>query len=132
MKRASRAKTALSHPSASEWVEHEHISEPARAAAERLLESSGSPELAKHVIDVVDNESALPATPHYELANQAGFPSYLDLVSASARILPDELWLIAPLRNGACMAWNERSLKTEFFRSRREAEEWIRHDAPRR
>jgi len=60
-----------------------------------------------------------------------GFSSYLELVSASVRVCPNDSWLIAPLPNGACMVWNEHSLATEVFESRGEAENWIRQSAPR-
>lgn len=133
MNRATQTSSAplrSQHTAQVEWTEHEHVSEPARAAAERLLESSGSAERAKHVIDVVEGQSVLPATPHHELANRAGFPSYLEMVAASVRIRPNDAWLIAPLPNGACMVFNEQSLQTEYFDARTAAENWIRQSAP--
>jgi hypothetical protein len=39
-----------------EWHEHEHTVPSVQSQAEQLLETAGSPELAKHAIDVVANQ----------------------------------------------------------------------------
>ena len=39
-----------------EWHEHEHTGGAVQSQAEQLLDTAGSPELAKHAIDVVANQ----------------------------------------------------------------------------
>lgn len=39
-----------------EWHEHEHTVPSVQIQAEQLLQTAGSPELAKHAIDVVANQ----------------------------------------------------------------------------
>lgn len=111
---------------AGEWREHEHVNESAIAAAERLLESAGTPEQAKHVIDVAQNMTADHATPHYDLATRAGFTSFLELVSASTRLGNDDPWYVVQLPSGRWLAWNETSLDEVEMDSRSAAEEWTR------
>ena len=39
-----------------DWNEHEHTVPSVQIQAEKLLETAGSPEIAKHAIDVVANQ----------------------------------------------------------------------------
>jgi hypothetical protein len=44
-----------------DWSEHEHVSEQSQVAAQTLMDVTGSPEHAKHAIDVVEqSQSAAP------------------------------------------------------------------------
>lgn len=133
MSQSGHGKTSKSNDTASgaaEWAEHEHVSDPAIAAAERLLESSGTPEQAKHVIDVAHNQA--PDDPTRNLATQAGFTSYLELLSASTRVDGDEPWYVVQLPTGQWMAWNETSLESANYDSRSAAEDGIQRRALRR
>ena len=39
---------------AAEWHDHEHVADQVQLAAQQLVEQAGSPELAKHAIEVVE------------------------------------------------------------------------------
>ena len=53
---AGATSKAPSPASDSEWTQHEHVSQPSRMDAQRLVDQAGTPELAKHAIDSVTEE----------------------------------------------------------------------------
>lgn len=105
-----------------DWQNHEHVSEATQSAAQQLLESAGSADLAKHAIDVIDDEQHVAPTPHHDLATRAGFTSYLELASASTRIAATQDgqtgWFITPLPSGRWIVWNDLDLHEREFPTR--------------
>jgi hypothetical protein len=43
-------------PAAPDWIQHEHVSDQVQLEAAKLVELVGSAELAKHAIDVVQQD----------------------------------------------------------------------------
>jgi hypothetical protein len=112
MDQPSKGKRALraDHPApaAAEWREHEHVNERAQSEAERLLESTGTPELAKHAIDVAQERKEFQPGAGDELAQRVGFDSYAALLDASTSIdTSHRTWYVVPTADGDWVAWNE-------------------------
>jgi hypothetical protein len=104
-----------------EWQEHEHVHEQAQSEAERLLESTGTPELAKHAIDVAQERKLIvePAA-RDQLARRVGFDSYEALQGASAPFkTAGRTWYLVPTADGDWVAWNE----TDYQEHRWESQE---------
>lgn len=61
-----------------EWHEHEHTTPSVHSHAEQLLKEAGSPELAKHAIDVAANQMDSPLTIDSETIDSDG-PDAVDV-----------------------------------------------------
>lgn len=127
--RGQRKANATNAKDAAAWQQHEHISQEAQAAADRLLNAVGTAELAKHAVDVVAEGSMAGSTPHHDLATRVGFASYLDLASASKSVAgihhSQEGWHITPLQSGRWIVWNDSELREQQFDNRTAAERWL-------
>jgi hypothetical protein len=97
---------------AAAWTEHEHVSEPAKAQARRLVDELGSPELAKQAVDSVAGTVAGATDAKERLARELGFVSYLDLFEASTpvRSSDERNWFVTSKPGGTWVAWNEQEL----------------------
>ena len=93
-----------------DWAEHEHIAPPVQSQAQRLLYEAGSPELAKHALEVAAGE--LPGShPDLldELAERWGYRSRHDLLAASISVASShgQMWWLTPVNGRAWIAWSE-------------------------
>ncbi len=124
---AARAQTGDVDSSASpadSWHEHEHVASPLQIQAQRLLAEAGSPELAKHAVDLAGQ--APPAgSPQDQFARQLEFASYLSLFEDSSLCAADEgrQWFATAIRNGEWILWNDADLVIAGTYPTREAAE---------
>lgn len=108
------------------WNEHEHVAENAKIDAQKLVDTAGSPELAKQAIDAASNDNAKDKD---ALAAQLGFDSYLDMFESSTIVTAPsgETFYITGERSGAWAVWSERTLDTgKRFKTMDDAEQFIR------
>ncbi len=112
-----------------EWRDHEHVAEQAQAEADRLLESTGTPELAKHAIDVASERKDFTARDDF--ARRVGFASYQELLAASAPLVNSngQTWYTTWTVNNKWIAWNEVELRDDRWDSREGAIRWINESA---
>lgn len=112
-----------------EWRDHEHVAEHAQAEAQRLLESTGTPELAKHAIDVAGERQEYTARDDF--ARRAGFASFQELLAASAPVTAanGQTWYATPVPNHKWIAWNEVDLRDDQWDSQEAAIRWINESA---
>jgi hypothetical protein len=95
-----------------------------RMHAERLVQESGSAELARKAIDKVQGDPQ-PAPCRDDLAKSLGFESYLALFEASSPLVAGDgkNWCVTPLPGGKWVAWNDTDLASgERFETREQAE----------
>jgi hypothetical protein len=117
--------------SAEAWKEHEHISGPVQDQAQKLIQSAGSPQLARQALEAAEREQASPVAtsvgagaphaasrPHAEsgkdqFARQHGFRSYLELFEASTSMSQSggKNWFVTGLPSGKWICWNEQNLE---------------------
>ena len=97
--------------SSQELQEHEHVTPPMKAQAEKLLEEAGTPALARQAVDSLA-EPQPAAADKDEFARRLGFASYLDLFEASTRAASagGRNWFITALRGGRWVVWNDADL----------------------
>jgi hypothetical protein len=123
-----------------EWHEQEQTAEPANVQAQRLLEETGSPELAKQAVDTVAARSqpghaGTPShitPPHTEKTNarapermanpgselkdrfaqELGYQSYLELFEGSTPVPTHDgkAWCVSNDNEGNWIAWNDQDL----------------------
>ena len=106
-----------------DWLNHEHIAELTHGQAQQLIESAGSADLAKHAIEIVDQQAAdarsseveSPPEAQTKLARLLGYTSYLDLVESSkqAGTDGDRHWLVTAIADGSWALWNDSDLAVE-------------------
>jgi len=119
----SDASTAASHE---QWARHEHVADPAQIAAQRLVDATGSVELAKQVLNNATeptNDSAGSSAESRDLfARGQGFGSYLEMFEAAEPISDPShgVWMIASI-GSTCIAWSEREFVAITFANRDEA-----------
>ncbi len=112
-----------SEPLSPDWLNHEHIAELTHGQAQQLIESAGSADLAKHAIEIVDQQAAnarpseveSPPEAQTKLARLLGYTSYLDLVESSkqAGTDGDRHWLVTAVADGSWALWNDSDLAVE-------------------
>ena len=120
---------AQSRPSlepASDWSQHEHTAESANADAQKLVDQTGSPELAKQAIDAVAERQKTGRTEDKKdaFSKQLGFESYLELFEASTPVpsRDGKSWCVTSDRQGQWVVWNDRDLRVQQrFSSREDA-----------
>jgi len=117
-------------PASADWQNHEHTAELTHGHAQQLIESAGSAELAKHAIDIADqqpaalggdaansrpHESEAPAERQARLAQSLGYASYLDLFESSKQAAEeDDLhWLVTAEKGGSFVLWNDFEFQIE-------------------
>jgi hypothetical protein len=78
--------------------------------AQRLLEQTGSPDLARHAADLATGEPL--GSPLDEFARGLGFASYLSLFEDSTRLAaePGKQWFVTAIRNKEWILWNDADL----------------------
>jgi hypothetical protein len=93
------------------WSAHEHIATPVQIEAQKLLEQAGSPELAKHAVDVAAIGRG-EGSPQDQFARRLGFASYLSLFEDSSLLFAqqDKQWFVTAIRNGEWILWNDADL----------------------
>jgi hypothetical protein len=112
-----------------EWTQHEHVADSAKIEAQKLVDTTGSPELAKQAIDAA--VSAAPKDKD-ELALRLGFVSYLDLFEASmlVRSASGESYYVTCDHGGRWLVWSERILDSgKRFATREDAENSVRSES---
>lgn len=120
-----------------DWQQHEHVSVPTQAQAQKLLDEAGSPEIAKHAVDEAAKERSEGPTREEErkkeIVRESGFASW-EMVKALSTILvaSDGLtWWITPHRQTGWMLWNQHDAQApKLFASLEEARRHISHGAP--
>ncbi|MHB0958552.1 MAG: hypothetical protein ACYC0X_16615 [Pirellulaceae bacterium] len=116
------------------WVAHEHVAPESQLHAERLLDTVGTPELAKLAIDQAQEKDATTPRDDTELARRLGYVSLLDLFEASTPIgtADENKWCITRLASGNWVAWERlnRWVSSEF-NSQEAAVEFIHATAHR-
>jgi hypothetical protein len=120
---ASDVTPQSSEPLTPDWLNHEHIAELTHGQAQQLIESAGSADLAKHAIEIVDQQAAdarsseveSPPEAQTKLARRLGYTSYLDLVESSkqAGADGDRHWLVTAVAGGNWALWNDADLSVE-------------------
>jgi hypothetical protein len=92
------------------WTEHEHIVPPIQSQAQRLLAEAGSPELAKHALDMAAAGPSTDAGHIDGLAQRWGFRPRHDLLAASISIATSSrhMWWLTPIDDRGWVAWTER------------------------
>jgi hypothetical protein len=110
-------------PHVEQWQEHEYQADSVQLQAKKLIEKTGSPELAKHAVD-----QATPSVPAGEEreshARAFGFESYATLYLASEPLIgPEgEPWRAARLGSGKWIVWqNETWPEHKVFSSYEQA-----------
>lgn len=131
--RTPEKRPASSPPSKAElpgaWESHEHVTVEGQLQAQRLIETVGSPELAKHAIDRAQEIQSAPATSDDELARQLGYGSFLELFEASS---PTDTsngrhWCVTPTSYGKWVAWDRKNRHVSHeFDSRDAAMEFVK------
>lgn len=95
-------------PHSNQWSEHEHVSEQVQLEAQKLVEMVGSPELAKHAIDVVEQRQQT------SLADHSGIAAPLPMIERHApflKALEDfEGLLETPIIAGELLDWVTNAL----------------------
>lgn len=117
---------------AAEW-HHEHIAELARSQAQQLIETAGSPDVAKHAIDIAAKEMSgkepaakQPAVTRpiesrsepdaqTKLAHSLGYACYVDLFESSkpAGGFGERHWFVTAVKDGAWARWNDQDFEIE-------------------
>ena len=89
----------------------EHIATPVQIEAQKLLEEAGSPELAKHAVDVAAIGRG-EGSPQDQFARRLGFASYLSLFEDSSLLFaePAKQWFVTAIRNGEWILWDDVDL----------------------
>ena len=90
---ASNVSAQSSESLTPDWLNHEHIAELTHGQVEQLIESAGSADLAKHAIEIVDQQAAdarsseveSPPEAQTKLARLLGYTSYLDVSNPPSR-----------------------------------------------
>jgi len=123
--------TDPSHPTppaqSRQWSEHEHVSDQTQIEAQRLVNTTGSAELAKKAVEQASEPASGPAEApgsREAFAKKLGFISYLDLFEASTPTTAADgtAWLVTAGPNQVWIAWNERDLDdSRRFATREEA-----------
>lgn len=105
-----------SQPAEEEWREHEHISEQVQTDADRLLESAGDSEVAKHAVDVASARQEEGDASRNEFAMSLGFDNFEAAREGSQQFGPIEgpIWYVTPGPSQGFIAWNDRDLRVEF------------------
>lgn len=100
------------------WVAHEHVAPESQLHAQRLLNTVGTPELAKLAIDYAQEKYATTPLDDAELAQRLGFVSLLDLFEASDPVATadENKWCLTRLASGKWIAWERlnRWISSEF------------------
>lgn len=113
-----------------EWKDHEQITAPLKAQAERLVQEAGSPERAKHAVDAAAESRPVAAADKDEFARRSGFTSYLSMFEESTKVgsWGDKNWFITPLAGGGgWIVWNDCELAaSQIFATSDEARQYIR------
>jgi hypothetical protein len=119
--------TSASQPDRA-WEEHEHVAAPSDVEAQKLVNATGSVELAKQALDKA-REPTSPAASKEELAKQLGYVSYLELFEASTAISDagGRPWFVTTDRAGSCLLWNEEDLTPSRHPTREAAMTAIGH-----
>lgn len=99
-----------------QWTDHEHQAGRAHIQAQKLIEETGSPELAKHAIDgTTDHHHSEPAEDdggeRTEFAQRLGFDSYRALEAMSTPVLSEngQLRMVGSLPGGKWIIWKRGS-----------------------
>jgi hypothetical protein len=92
-----------------EWKNHEHIAPPVQVEAEKLVESAGSPELAKQAIDASARQQEGSDAKQEEFARRCGYASADEMLSISQRLTASDRtkWWASPVRDEGWMLWRE-------------------------
>jgi hypothetical protein len=98
------------------WERHEHEADLAQTAAQKLVDATGSVELAKQALENAREPPAEPERSRDAFAQQQGFASYLEMFEAAEPITGTDhaVWLVAVGRS-TCVVWNERDLHAIHF-----------------
>ena len=93
--------------------------------AQQLIESAGSADLAKHAIEVVEQQAAgarsseveSPPELQTKLARALGYTSYLDLVESSkqAGAEGEQHWLVTAVSDGSWALWNDTEFEIKHY-----------------
>jgi hypothetical protein len=107
---------------ADEWPRHEHVAAPAQVAAQKLVDATGSVELAKQAIEAAGEPPADAANGRDGFARQNGFASYLEMFEAAEPIADTSraVWLLAAT-GPDFVVWSERDLTAIRFGTRDDA-----------
>lgn len=108
------------------WTHHEHVSAPVQAQAQKLLNEAGSPDLAKHAVDVAAQNQLAMTLDKDEFARRYGFQSYLDFFEASAPAQSNDgaNWFVTAVLAGRWIVWNSQELPAvKEFASAEEAKQ---------
>jgi len=123
----------ISEPkSSADWQQHEHVTAPLQAQAQKLLEEAGSPELAKHAVDEAARQHTEQAGPE-KLVQEWGFGSWDELITLSTNLIaPDGAsWWITPHHHQGWMLWNHNEWQAhKLFGSFEEARSHVFQGAP--
>jgi hypothetical protein len=120
---------AAAAPPDHQWREHEHSSETTNLEADKLVQSTGSPELAKHAVDQMQAR-ADAAPPHEQTADQdaaareLGFDSFDALVKASVAFPVERgrTFFVCELSDGRWIRFDRDTWpRHDAFRTRDEA-----------
>ena len=112
------------------WEQHEHLTPPLQAQAQRLLDEAGSPELAKHAVDAAAERQE--HGPSDDLVSEGGFESWEEMLTLSTSIdLDGDQWWITPFpRRDGWMLWNQRGGQSpRLFPSFEEAYRHLLHQS---
>lgn len=119
---ATTVPTATPPQPADEWQRHEHVAPPAQVAAQRLVETTGSVELAKQAVEQAGEPSRDSSGGRDEFANRHGFASYLEMFESAEPVLDPHraVWLVVA-SGPQFFAWSEREFTALRFDSRDQA-----------
>jgi hypothetical protein len=120
----SNTKDRNSTVSSAEWTNHEHVAPAVQTQAQKLVESAGSPGLAKQAIDATSSGRDQLASRKDNFARHWGFQSYLDLFEASTliRTAAGQNWRLSAV-SGGWIVWNEADLRADTVHATKGAAE---------
>lgn len=117
------------HPESSQLKpkQPQHVSDSVELQAQKLIEQTGTPELAKQAIEAAQQPD-LPPVSKDELATRLGYTSFLELFEASTPVAARDgtTWYLTPGVQGNWLVWSDADFTLgPTFPSKSEAEAFL-------
>ena len=113
----------MSRPATPKAREVDGASPQTQREAQALLETSGSPELARQAVASATGHRAAPGPQNDDFGKRWGFASYLEIFEASKPLgeSDDKHWLVTNVGPDQWIVWNDEDL--EVVRTHKSLEE---------
>ncbi len=107
-----RWSSSVNYDDSSEWQDHEHLSQQVQLDAQRLVESAGTPELAKRAVDLARARRPTVTMDKDEFARALGYVSYLDLFEASTvhTTRDGSRLCVTVMKHGKWLVWDKAEM----------------------